>query len=424
MKNGFFRKLTGLAGITVLTASLLSGCTSEEAAAIQEIGEKMASELADEIADEVAGDQDDAEESTEKKEETAEADTQAASEWKEAYLEILQKERAKAGELVAAAEKETDDEEGVDPEMESIDSYWLYDIDKDGTPELLIRYGHYEAAYHGSCYTMKDGKTVLVSDDIGLGHSTFEAAPEENGIVLYTGHMGYGDCRILRLKDGKLTDEHLFEDNLNERLEQDEDAWYKPASDVVKGAFYLEPFPAWMDLPVKLYEMIVKAENGSAESTGKKAEFPDSDPEFFEKIMEENGQVIAAAMDQFMMSPGKTAFNTLLEPNTIYEYSSEGMKINSHEYADLNRDGKLECLVYLDDKNAEENSAAPRKGEYRIILSEQDGNVYAYLTFIPSESSIAEDGTLVLTEDYNSGYSLRVLFEGEEGFQYSVPPVK
>ncbi len=426
MKNGYFRKLTGWAGLAVLTAALLSGCTSQETAAIQEIGEEVASELADEISDEVMGDHDNGEESVETKEVTAADDTQTetAPAWKEAYREILQKERERAVELAVGAEKESEDEEAVDPEVESIDCYWLNDIDKDGTPELLIRYGHYEAAYHGSCYTMKDGKAVLVSDDIGLGHSTFEAAPKENGIVLYMGHMGYGDCWILRLQDGKLVEEHLFEDNLNERLEQDENAWYKPASDVVEGAFYLEPFRANTDLPILLYEEIGKEESGSAEDAGKKAEFPNDDPEFFEKIMERNEQVIAVAMDQFMISSGKTDFNTLLEPNTIYEYSDEGMRINSYECADLNRDGKLECIVYLDDRNAEENSNGQRKGEYRVILSEQDGRVYAYLTFVPPESSISEDGTLILTEDWDSGYGLRVLFEGDESFQYSVPPVK
>ena len=39
--------------------------------------------------------------------------------------------------------------------------YALYDIDKDGVPELLVRFGDCEAADHTKIYTFRDGEMAL-----------------------------------------------------------------------------------------------------------------------------------------------------------------------------------------------------------------------------------------------------------------------
>ena len=55
-------------------------------------------------------------------------------------------------------------------------SYALYDIDKDTVPEMLLRFGDCEAAYHKQIYTFRDGRVVLAGD-VPSGHCSFIPGP-------------------------------------------------------------------------------------------------------------------------------------------------------------------------------------------------------------------------------------------------------
>ena len=85
-----------------------------------------------------------AEEQKTSSEVTTDASTEEPSSetgYKQAYKEIIEADREKKASLT--------EEASYDELAECIDCYWLYDIDKDNIPELLIRYGDCEAAYHG-----------------------------------------------------------------------------------------------------------------------------------------------------------------------------------------------------------------------------------------------------------------------------------
>lgn len=71
-------------------------------------------------------------------------------------------------------------------------TYTLYDTDKDGTPELLIKYGTCEADFRITIYTYKNGKLEELSDDIPGSHTSFAYDYITNQLVLAQGHMGYG----------------------------------------------------------------------------------------------------------------------------------------------------------------------------------------------------------------------------------------
>ena len=94
--------------------------------------------------------------------------------YKQAYKEIIEADREKKASLT--------EEASYDELAECIDCYWLYDIDKDNVPELLIRYGDCEAAYHGKLYSYIDGEAKFI-DDLSMGHTGFYAVPDENGIL-------------------------------------------------------------------------------------------------------------------------------------------------------------------------------------------------------------------------------------------------
>jgi len=106
----------------------------------------------------------------------AEAETAAEAEdpaWVAAYGQVLDGWKAQIAEEPV---------EYSTPEL----YYLVYDIDKDGTPELIVKTGTCEADYHGALYTLRDGSAVQVGEEFGLGHSSFYSDPGENGIILPT----------------------------------------------------------------------------------------------------------------------------------------------------------------------------------------------------------------------------------------------
>ena len=85
----------------------------------------------------------------------------AESGWREAYRKVLD-EIVKAGPLYRN-----------DAAIEN--SYLLYDVDKDGTPELIIKTGTCEADYMGTLYTFRDGEARKI-DEFGFAvHAHFKA---------------------------------------------------------------------------------------------------------------------------------------------------------------------------------------------------------------------------------------------------------
>lgn len=331
--------------------------------------------------------------------------------YKKAYIELIEAEQQK----IASVSPESEEYE------ECMESYLLYDVDKDNTPELLIRFGHSEASYQRKLYTYADGQAQLVEDSPS-GHTSFYSVPNENGILYYMGHMGCADCIKAVLKDGKTEYEELFAEDINEKLQAGEDADYKPVSEIVPGATYLEEYSYTTTYPIEMYEVIA---NYSSE--GKKADstaytYPENNPEFYNSFMQNSGTVNAVALDSFMKTPGEIPFRKLTEKGEIYEYYPGGGEINGVTYADLNSDGIYECVFYI----GEHDDYSDTDKAFRVILAPQDGKVYAYLSFSPYEDTVTEDGYFITgPNEYTSERSVkRVLFDKEKCFTFSVPGEK
>ncbi|MCR4997788.1 MAG: hypothetical protein K6A61_10885 [Butyrivibrio sp.] len=331
--------------------------------------------------------------------------------YKKAYIELLEAEQQK----IASVSPESEEYE------ECMESYLLYDVDKDNTPELLIRFGHSEASYQRKLYTYADGQAQLVEDSPS-GHTSFYSVPNENGILYYMGHMGCADCIKAVLKDGKTEYEELFAEDINEKLQAGEDADYKPVSEIVPGATYLEEYSYTTTYPIEMYEVIA-----NYSSVGKKADstaytYPENNPEFYNSFMQNSGTVNAIALDNFMKTPGEIPFRKLTEKGNIYEYFEGGGEINGVTYADLNSDGIYECVFYI----GEHDDYSDTDKAFRVILAPQDGKVYAYLSFSPYEDTVTEDGYFITEpNEYTSERSVkRVLFDKEKCFTFSVPGEK
>ena len=332
----------------------------------------------------------------------------SATDFKQAYKEIIEYE------LERSASVSPDD---YDAYEDTIECYWLYDIDKDNIPELLIRYGHCEAAFHGKLYTYVEGKIQFI-DGIAMGHTGFYAVPGENGILSYMGHMGYGSASKLTLKNGLIESEELYSEDINEKLQNGEEAWYKAANEIIEGAYYLEAFDCYNTYPIDMYDVIADYSSGNTPSVPTSYSFPDNNPEFYTDIMQNDEIVSAVALDQFMNTPGEVPFSMLLEPGQIYEYTHGYLVVHGITYADLNSDGIYECIFYLSEND--------QNKDYRVIMSLQDDMVYAYLTFYPGETKITENGYFVSEpgEYTHERYVKRVLYDKENCFTYAVPSEK
>ncbi len=290
-------------------------------------------------------------------------------------------------------------------------SYLVYDIDKDGIPELVLKVGTCEADYTGTVYTCRDGQAIYVGD-LNLGHCAIYSDPKENGIITYYGHMGYAFAERSILEGTELKSTGLlFEDDLNARLQSDPGAEYLDLALFVPGTAYLTLAPAALNLPLTRYTEITAALEGKFPKAAE-TYFPNHDDGIFERIIDGNGEVFAVPANPYANRPGRVPFRKLLEKEVAAPWV-DGLEIRSYQFGDLNGDGKMEAVLAL----AATGSGSPLD----IYLSEQDGTVYAYLeNYGPDEISVDANGNLLCTTYYAPSLK-RLIFDGEEAYLIMLP---
>ena len=314
---------------------------------------------------------------------------EASQPWQDAYTGILSEYTAKWGTTRNDAAVEF--------------SYLLCDMDMDGVPELIVKTGTCEADYMVSVYTFRNGAAVKAGET-GAGHSSFYGDSEGGGLIVHCGHMGFAYAMRYWLSEDGLSCEELFEDDLNSRLVEDPDAWYYPVADYVPGAYPLTLCETDKLLPLTHYEEICAYLAGNYPKADG-IEFPNQDRDFYAKVILENKPVTAVPVDRFAGSPGAVRFQDLLKQNVAAPWMYGNLKIDSMQTADLNGDGRLECILEL----SEESGSSPM----RFFLSEQDGTVYVYLqNYAYDGVSVDENGNLLVTSSYDSALSLyRLVFD-------------
>lgn len=325
------------------------------------------------------------------------ADATAEGSWREAYREVLDAivENGPLYRNDAAIEN----------------SYLLYDVDKDGIPELIIKTGTCEADYMGTLYTYRAGEALKV-DEFGFGHAALYSDPGENGIILHYGHMGFAfGCRF-SLIHGELAYEDLFEDNLNSRLQEDENAEYIPVENFIPGACYLTLCQVERNLPLLHYEEIRDAMEGTFPKAAETS-YPNQDEKFFVNVYIGNQPVYAVSADGFTNEPGLIGFRDLLKQNVAAQWMDGDLQVLGFQLADLNGDGKLECITEL----AEDGSGS----RMCIYLAEQDGTVYAYLqNYAPETVEADGNGNLLMRYTYSLDLQ-RLIFDREESLLIRLP---
>ena len=120
---------------------------------------------------------------------TASVEGKKYSDFKEAYADFL-----KTNE--------------VDEDGSPIQEYMIYDIDKDGTPELLACCGLGEADSHKRVYTFADGEIKFI-DVLYTSHTGIWTYPDDNGIILRWTFSGGEDYTRYSLNNNEFTTEFL-----------------------------------------------------------------------------------------------------------------------------------------------------------------------------------------------------------------------
>lgn len=91
--------------------------------------------------------------------------------------------------------------------------YFLYDITKDGIPELWLIHGTCEADRALSVYTPKEDGLKKIYED-GAGHSEFHKG--KNYVLQVMGHQGYACWLKLTYNGSKISQKMTFEENCYE----------------------------------------------------------------------------------------------------------------------------------------------------------------------------------------------------------------
>lgn len=327
------------------------------------------------------------------------AQTRASAEeeaWVSAYETVLTER------MVRVCEENEDP--GFGPEIE----YTVYDIDKDGTPELIVKSGTCEADYIGALYSFRNGKAFQFGEEIGLGHSSLYSDPGENGIILMYAHMGAAGALRISLIDG-YAEELLYEDDLNARLREDPDADYIYPGDVIPGSVYLTLCRWGITLPLTRYEEISRILDGEY-PPATEGYYPQHYGAFFEDLIANNGEVFAVTADGFTNSPKWIGFQDLLKQNIAANYMGGDLTVLSTQLADFNGDGKFECAAAVTDGIS----------EMRIVLSEQEGTVFAYLISYAEGYEPDEHGNFWIDTPYYT-WRCRLIFDGEQAFLLTLP---
>jgi len=93
---------------------------------------------------------------------------------------------------------------------EKVVCYYIYDIDKDKIPELIIKIGEYEANYQGLIYKYdKDKGEATEIGNIAMGDSSLYTYPEGNGMIQDIASMGEQTIDRVYIENGKVEDEML-----------------------------------------------------------------------------------------------------------------------------------------------------------------------------------------------------------------------
>lgn len=197
------------------------------------------------------------------------------------------------------------------------DSYSLYDVDKDGVPELFLKYGNCEADYYTVGYAFRGGQVINLGS-FPSGHSSLYTVPGEDGIIFREGHMGYGSIAKFPLTDAEVIGP--WETLLTETEEDTRRDGYTDPAELVPDS---EPIPSHYtctqfrpaDSPALLLPVY--------DYQGREFPVPMEEAEVqtaIGKVLYENAPFFGVSGDGFHGDTGPVTLEEYLRPGAAYPY--------------------------------------------------------------------------------------------------------
>lgn len=303
-------------------------------------------------------------------------------------------------------------------------NYFLYDIDWDGVPELLLRSGFYQNDIR--VYTVQDGKIVELAehDPLEGRYIQFYTCPEEPGLMVEEAVKGYFYVYQVTLSDGELCKgEDLYETDTEQETWDGADHAYPGMAAFVPGSTYIrdarvvlgltwgEEFDSDVDQPLTL----------PIDDYGKERKRAELDLDrdaaaraAIQTVLDGEAMLTGVAADKFGGDTGPmTLENYLMHGNLDGHKTLEQIRLT---WVDVDQDGRRECVLR---QLPNENGIT-----HTVILSEQAGTVYAYRLNYSGDDLLNTDGvfcdTFVL-ENGAGGAAYALSFDKNQCYQYTVP---
>lgn len=322
--------------------------------------------------------------------------------WQTAYADFLAE--------TAARDYPPVDQMVVAEALEQSDNYSLYDVDKDGIPELFISYGLGEADYHTTCYTFRDGE-VAEAGDFPSGHASLHSYPEENGVLFLWRHMGSAHMDRLVIADGELTNlGEVFSEDINASQQSE----YTASGQVVPGSRPLGEYAThtvrdrrWSEtltLPVYDYNALPRLLEAPLEESEVRAAVG--------RVLWENGEFCGIAGEGFYGDTGSTTLEEYLQPGAAYPYSGNPLLPKEYAFADVNGDGQTDCVLRLE--RAEEDNTLT----FFAVFHVREDMVYAYFFGFTDGVGVDPDGTVYFRQ---SGDWNQVSFYKDQCYDFPAP---
>ena len=313
-------------------------------------------------------------------------DESPAEPWRMAYIDFLERLCAEEAPLRGL---------GLAEEGALSSSYCLYDIDKDGVPELFIRFGNCEAAYMAEVYTYRDG-TVANIGEFGFGHSGLYSWPGENAAIVARAHMGFQEMMKLSIRDGKIVfaDETLLEEYINRS-----ESSYTSPDEIAPGSECIQEYRTTLYLPVITPLTLPLYEYGhGGYPTGESSQ---AARQAITETLAGKRELFGISGDGFYGDTGYMSFEEYCRPGVVYEYARFPMVPRSYVWLDMNQDGQEECVIRLTEDGGE------YPAQSYVVFSYQGSIVYAYALAYMDDYALGQNGTFYddVYASYNDEYA-------------------
>lgn len=332
--------------------------------------------------------------------------------WREAYVKFLE-DLCEEEKAILNIDRPDYDPNDYPAQVENLSKeYFLYDLDRDGVPELVLRSGFYHSDIR--VLTVRNGAAVEAGRLDGR-YMEFYTSPDQPGILVRETPKGPVFVYRVTLENGKLRQgEDLYATDMSVRCV---DETFR-MENVVPGAAYIRGWRTMVEWPERAPLTL------PIDSYGRESAAAEIDPRRDRRAralilaaLEKGTEFCAVSGDGYGGDAGWTALAEYLRQGGIVEYAEKPLLPRRLAWVDLDRDGQRECVLYV-----EHDAGDYIRSGYFLLFSEQEKAVYAYCLNYVDRMEVNTDGVFFdpwYLEEGMDGGVWRVSFRENQCFQYT-----